>query len=626
MFASIVIFIAISFLITQVIRLKYYQSRFLSLLILSLVSFIFSHFFTFKYVFYTILLFFCILGIHRILKNGVFFEGREEGIFLLSLAYFLLLRSLVPDVIGAEKLMDIAFMNAVLKADSFPPLDPFFAGGTLNFYYYFGYVVGAAITLMSFVTPEVGFNIAIASVGAFSALLVYGFLKEVLKEKALFGVIFVLFSGNFYAAYELFNNAIAMQKPSFLFYWNATRVIDGTINEFPYFSFIHADFHAHVVAIPIKILAIALLYDYYRGSKISGLMLVPLAPILFLTNSWDAPIMLFLIALISFLKLDRWNLDELRFAVAIVAAAILSIVAFHSTMDVQAKFMFSNERTNLIQFLLFFSIQLAFAYLYLREEIRSMLFIFSLIISAILSLWIPIAIVILPIAAIAAKRAFEGDFLALLIFSATLLLIFPETFAIESRMNTVFKFYLTAWILLTIPGSMVFGIERKNILNAAVIVLFALSLAYPAIATPLRHYKADFSLDGMEFVKDISEGDYKAIQWLRDKKGITLEAAAECYGYGGRIAAFTGNPTVIGWACHEVQWRGNGELAGRMADVRAIYTSYNCPLVTNLLEKYNVSYVVVGYEEKRVYNTEAEKFRKCLVEVFAWKGTHIFQV
>jgi len=633
---GIAIFIALSLLITQSIRLKhYYQSRFLSILLLSLVSFLLSHVFPFRNAFYATLLVFCIAGVYMIFKKGIFFDKQEESVFLISFAYFLFLRSLVPEAFGAEKLMDIAFMNAVLKAETFPPPDPFFAGGNLNFYYYFGYVVGAAITLMSFVKPEVGFNIAMASIGAFSTMLVYGFLKEFVDEKkAIIGAIFVLFSGNLYAAYELFVNIISMQKPGYLFYWNATRVIDGTINEFPYFSFIHADFHAHVVAIPIKILGIALLYEYYRENRICGLMLVPLSFILFATNSWDAPIFLFLITLTTLLRLrkgeDIWK--EIKFAAVIFLASVLSIAALYSTMETPAaRPMFVENKSSLIQFLLFFSIQLVFAYYYLREEIKLKPFVLTVFISAVVSLWIPIAVAVLPLSVIAARRTLKGDFFAALIFAATLLLLAPEVIAIESKMNTVFKFYLAAWLFLTIPGALALAraVENpKKLLNVVMLTLFVLSLAYPVVATPIRHYKAELHLDGMEFVRHISEGDYEAIQWLRDKKGVVLEAAAECYSYQGRIAAFTGNPTVVGWACHEVQWRGNGkELVKRMAEVRAIYTSENCTLVKELLKKYNVTYVVVGYEEKRYYNANPEKFRKCrLQEVFAWKGTYVFRV
>src|SRR5438874_1177744 len=48
----------------------------------------------------------------------------EEALFLLSYLGFLLIRSHNADISGTEKFMDFAFMNAVARSTTFPPLDP----------------------------------------------------------------------------------------------------------------------------------------------------------------------------------------------------------------------------------------------------------------------------------------------------------------------------------------------------------------------------------------------------------------------------------------------------------------------------------------------------------------------
>jgi len=74
---------------------------------------------------------------------------------------------------GGEKPMDFAYFNAVLRTTVFPAYDPWFAGGTIN-YYYFGFVlVGSPVLLLKMV-PAFAYNLiiptlfALTGMGAFS--------------------------------------------------------------------------------------------------------------------------------------------------------------------------------------------------------------------------------------------------------------------------------------------------------------------------------------------------------------------------------------------------------------------------------------------------------------------------
>lgn len=100
-----------------------------------------------------------------------------ELLALLAFAFFIFVRLTNPDLWhfskGGEKPMDFAYFNAVLRSTSFPPYDPWFAGGYMN-YYYFGFVlVGSPVLLLGYV-PSFAYNLIIPTlfsltgIGAFS--------------------------------------------------------------------------------------------------------------------------------------------------------------------------------------------------------------------------------------------------------------------------------------------------------------------------------------------------------------------------------------------------------------------------------------------------------------------------
>lgn len=100
-----------------------------------------------------------------------------EVAFAALFALMLFVRATNPDLwttgYGGEKPMDVAYFNGVLRSTVFPPLDPWHAGGYIN-YYYFGYVFVGVPTLMTGIIPSIAYNLilpmlfAMTGVGAFS--------------------------------------------------------------------------------------------------------------------------------------------------------------------------------------------------------------------------------------------------------------------------------------------------------------------------------------------------------------------------------------------------------------------------------------------------------------------------
>ena len=243
------------------------------------------------------------------------------GVVILIVMYGLgvALRWLNPEISGTEKPMDFAFLNAVARASEFPPMDPWFAGEPIN-YYYLGYSMAAFAVQLSGIDLSVGYNLALATLVALGALAAAsagydlaalgGAVGRARLAAAALSMVLVVLAGNLAVIREIFGS----QKDADLGYWqgigwNASRTIqredfsgltDYTINEFPSFSFILGDLHPHVMSLPFALLAVSLavqwmvaagrlsrssLFTQMLSTALTGLLLVGL----YTLNAWDAP-------------------------------------------------------------------------------------------------------------------------------------------------------------------------------------------------------------------------------------------------------------------------------------------------------------------------------------------------
>jgi len=99
-----------------------------------------------------------------------------EGVFALVFLYFVGLRVLNPDLWqpwnGGEKMLEIGFLNAIVKSPYMPPYDPYFAGGYINYYYYGLFLVGILVKLTG-IQPTVAFNLAVPLLAGLTASNVF---------------------------------------------------------------------------------------------------------------------------------------------------------------------------------------------------------------------------------------------------------------------------------------------------------------------------------------------------------------------------------------------------------------------------------------------------------------------
>ncbi|HEU5249163.1 MAG TPA: DUF2298 domain-containing protein, partial [Thermoanaerobaculia bacterium] len=185
-------------------------------------------------------------------------ETRGARFFWIPTAVFLVVRAAVPEILGAEKFMDLAFFNSLLRGPDMPPVDPWMAGRTIN-YYYWGYLLAATLAKAAFVNAFVAYNLAVATFAGFTfaAAACLGFRLSRGRTGAAVAAGFVgVFAGNLMGALDAWAHPFAKDFD----YWHASRVIGSgdTINEFPFFTFFHADLHPHLLAFPFFVAAFPL--------------------------------------------------------------------------------------------------------------------------------------------------------------------------------------------------------------------------------------------------------------------------------------------------------------------------------------------------------------------------------
>jgi uncharacterized membrane protein len=244
--------------------------------------------------------------------------------------------------------------------------------------------------------------------------------------------------------------------------------------------------------------------------------------------------------------------------------------------------------------------------------------------------------------AVMARRPSVAPFVLLLVLTAALLTLGPEFVYLKdnfgTRMNTIFKFYYQAWVMYAVAGAYALWAMASGsgwtrwFARAGAFLIIAAGLVYPILSLPTRtnHFRGEPTLDGMAYMATAQPADYAVIQWfLENVSGtpVVLEAVGGQYSSGGRVSVHTGLPTVLGWAGHELQWRGaTPEPTIRESDIEKMYTSHLWSETQTLLEKYDVEYVVVGPLEVNTYGqVAATKFDRVLELVFQGDGARIYR-
>ena len=320
-----------------------------------------------------------------------------EVIFIGAFLALYLLRLENPDLWhpfrGGEKPMNFAYLNAITRSTTLPPYDPWFAGGYLN-YYYFGHFMTATMVKLTGILPEISYNLAVPLFFAFTVGVTYSLgynLAGAVRSRlggyrtsartavsaGLLAIVMVAVAGNLDAIDQMVDR-LSLISPWHLGsgipvisgtvgalgglwkviiggaglptidYWRPSRMMAPTISitEFPFFSFLFADLHAHVMAIPYAItslgVGLALVQtgaaERRPGSwlpSLNGLLLaVTLALILGALrwiNSWDYPTFL-LVGIAALLICERASEGRLSWPLVVRGAVGAGLIVFLSVL------------------------------------------------------------------------------------------------------------------------------------------------------------------------------------------------------------------------------------------------------------------------------------------------------
>jgi YYY domain-containing protein len=287
-----------------------------------------------------------------------------ELIFLFSFVLLAVMRAYNADILFGEKPMDFALLNGTLRSDYFPAHDPWLSGHSVS-YYYFGYVMMATLTKFTGVAPGVAFNLSLALIFALTAIGAFSIVYNLVRMRrggaraaigfGLVAVALLLLLANLEGVLELFHahgggspgfwewaGIDSLDKPynsehwyptDHWWWWRATRVIgtmgggmtlDFTITEFPFFSFLFADLHPHLMALPFVLLSLALSLEIFSSSASLGLA--------WLKRNWPK-LLVFAICLGSLGFINTWDLPT--YTLIFIVAALMGAYWARGKMDLK---------------------------------------------------------------------------------------------------------------------------------------------------------------------------------------------------------------------------------------------------------------------------------------------------
>ena len=602
----------------------------------------------------------CFLAFWRQTKKGieVFPVGevllvvKEEILFFAVFLLWTYLAGFHPQAYGTEKFMDYGFMEAMMRSTTLPARDLWYSEGTIN-YYYGGQYFAVFLTKLSGSRVELTYNLMRTFVAGLAFILPFSLVYQMISDR-FFGKLpakkrwipgvagitagtAVSLAGNMhYVVYRwvlpLISKLQGVETTENYWFPDATRYIgfdpdvpDKTIHEFPCYSFVLGDLHAHVVNIMFVLLVLGILYawmqwmwkiksreeeeqkiNWKRELLMPHILVVSVLLGMFQwTNFWDF-VIYFVVAggVVLFTNAVRFGMRPGRvLGVTLAQGAEVLAVSYAVILPFTLKFETMIQGVALAQ----------------NHSLPYQLLI----------LWgLPVLVILLFFVSLfleRKKRVTRPDLFGVILgLCAMGLVLIPELVYVRdiyengnARANTMFKLTYQAYIMFGIAmGYMIFRlftVTKQKILKVlAGICLFFLTWTVGYFGNCVSSWfgnvwdvSAYQGLDATTYLETDFSADAPAIRWLKENiegAPVVLEANGDSYSGFERVSASTGLPTVLGWYVHEWLWRNDvADLNQKSADIETIYTSGDASLVQKLMKQYEVEYVFVGSKEREKY-------------------------
>ena len=593
----------------------------------------------------------------------------EELLFFAAFLLWTYFAGFHPAAYGTEKFMDYGFMEAMMRSKTLPATDLWYSQGKIN-YYYGGQYFAVFLTKLSGAKVELTYNLMRTFVAGLAFAMPFSLVHQMVTDrlgktgsrwkKALPSVtgilagISVSIAGNMhYVVYGQiipFIQKLKGEEVSSYWFPDATRYIgfnpdveDKTIHEFPCYSFVLGDLHAHVVDIMFVLLLLGLLYAWMkkvRTTELSGesmsrrkfwkkQLLMPqllaagaLLGMFHWTNYWDFVIYFVVTCGAALFMNIIGQKGRSKWVLGVTAAQAAEVLILATVIILPFTLQF--DTSNMVQGIALakhHSLPHQLLVLWGLPGILTILFVVSLLIEKLRgaeqkSLYHLLTSIRLP------------DLFAVLMgLCAIGLVLIPELVYVRdiyengnARANTMFKLTYQAYIMFGM--TMIYAIFRLLVIGKnkilkvlAFIGLFFFVWTCGYFGNSVHSWFGEVwkpsqykGLNATAFLETDFPEDVNGIRWLKENISdapVVLEANGDSYSEYERVSAMTGLPTIMGWYVHEWLWRGNlSDLNAKIEEIQEIYTSTDEARVKELLEEYNVSYIFVGSCERNKYGAD----------------------